>query len=79
VEENGTIFEVKEKRGICFQKMAGMRCCGGVQRECEASKEQLEIVNHRPEIQTAEGAKNASRNVDVEVERLCWLSVGVGV
>jgi hypothetical protein len=23
VEENGTIFEVEEKRGICFQEMAG--------------------------------------------------------
>jgi len=56
-----------------------MRCCGGVQQECKASKEQLDLVNHRPEIWTAEGAKNASRNVDVYLERLCWLSVGVGV
>jgi hypothetical protein len=56
-----------------------MRCCGGVQQECEASKEYLDLVNHRPETWTAEGAKNASRNVDVEVEPLCWLSVGVGV
>jgi len=56
-----------------------MRCCGGVQQECEASKEQQDILNHQPEIWTAENAKNASLNVDVEVQRLCWLSVGVGV
>jgi len=24
VEENGTVFELEEKRGICFQKMAAV-------------------------------------------------------
>jgi hypothetical protein len=57
----------KKKEAFVFRNWREMRCCGGVQQECEARKEQLYLVNHRLEIWTALGAKNASRNVDVEV------------
>lgn len=78
-KKTGQYLKWKRKEEFVFRKWQEMRCCGGVQQECESSKEQLYLVNHQPEIWTAEGGKNASRNVDVAVERLCWLRVAVGV